>query len=464
VSVAVQGPPPSRRPGAPSRGLLRNRNYGLYLVGNIAGWGGLAVADVLFLFIVFNETGSALAVAYVGLVEALPPIAIGLPAGVLADRYDRRWVLAVTSLLQAGVLALVAADLWRYGFHLIVILALVFALETVTVVFRPSSNALLPSLVDSESLENANGVVQASTSVAATVGAASAAVILVLAGTLPTVLIDTLVLLVGGLLFAAIVGRFRDPADGRTAPEPNLRRELREAIDYLRERPPLVELTAVAVVSGFFVEMFSPFLVVYTVRVLGEAGGTFGYLLAGFSAGFFLGSLAVGRLGILAQYGRFYAVALVLSGILLALLVVLPNFGVALGALTGIGMLLGLVVTGFTILVQRIVPEELLGRYLGLDETLTWTVAPLGILAGGVLAQTAGIRIGFGVAVLGLIGTGLVALGLPGMRSLGLDATGPLTIVPPGVLGEQFIPLAGAGHRLPEASPELPPVPEEIGP
>jgi len=458
-AAALAAPPPAR-----GRGLLGNRNYGLYLVGNVAGWGGLAIADVMFLFIVFNETGSALAVAYVGIVEALPPIAIGLPAGILADRYDRRWVLVVTSLLQALVLGLVLAYLWRFGFHLVVILVLVFVLETVTVVFRPSSAALLPDLIESRSLEDANGVLQAATSVASTVGAAAAAVLLVLAGTLPTVLLDTLLLLAGALLFAAIVGRYGGSPAGAAAPEPSLRRELGEAVQYLREHPPLVELTAVAVASGFFVEMFSPFLVVYTVRVLGEAGGTFGYLLAGFSAGFFLGSLAVGRIGILPQYGQFFGVALMMSGGLLALLVLVPNFGIALGALTGVGMLLGLIVTGFTILVQRVVPSDLLGRYLGLDETLTWTVAPLGILAGGILAQASGVLVSFGVAVLGLIATGVVALLMTGLRSIGVTATSPFPIMPPGVLGEEFVPLPGAGRRLAEPGAELPPVPDEIGP
>jgi len=458
-AAELAAPPPAR-----GRGLLGNRNYGLYLVGNVAGWGGLAIADVMFLFIVFNETGSALAVAYVGIVEALPPIAIGLPAGILADRYDRRWVLVVTSLLQALVLGLVLAYLWRFGFHLVVILVLVFVLETVTVVFRPSSAALLPDLIESRSLEDANGVLQAATSVASTVGAAAAAVLLVLAGTLPTVLLDTLLLLAGALLFAAIVGRYGGSPAGAAAPEPSLRRELGEAVQYLREHPPLVELTAVAVASGFFVEMFSPFLVVYTVRVLGEAGGTFGYLLAGFSAGFFLGSLAVGRIGILPQYGQFFGVALMMSGGLLALLVLVPNFGIALGALTGVGMLLGLIVTGFTILVQRVVPSDLLGRYLGLDETLTWTVAPLGILAGGILAQASGVLVSFGVAVLGLIATGVVALLMTGLRSIGVTATSPFPIMPPGVLGEEFVPLPGAGRRLAEPGAELPPVPDEIGP
>ncbi|HXQ93794.1 MAG TPA: hypothetical protein VN864_01285, partial [Thermoplasmata archaeon] len=61
-AAELAAPPPAR-----GRGLLGNRNYGLYLVGNVAGWGGLAIADVMFLFIVFNETGSALAVAYVGI-------------------------------------------------------------------------------------------------------------------------------------------------------------------------------------------------------------------------------------------------------------------------------------------------------------------------------------------------------------------------------------------------------------
>ena len=451
-----------RGAGAPSDARLWNRSYSLYLVGSIVGWGGLAIADVVFLFLVYSETGSAIAVAYVGIVEALPPIAIGLPAGIVADRYDRRRVLVVTSLLQAGALALVFLDLRRFGFNLSVLLVLLFALETVTVVFRPSANALLPELVASPALEDANGVAQGATSVASTVGSAAAAVLLVLAGSYPTIAADGLLLLLAALLFAGIGGR-RPPVRA-TSMAPSLGRELREAFDYLRGQPALVQLTAVTIATGFFVEMVSPFLVVYTVRVLGEADGSFGYLLAGFSAGFFVGSLAVGRLGILPSYGRFLAAAVSGSGVLLTLLVLVPNFGLALGALTGVGMLLGLLVTGFTVLVQRLVPSALLGRYLGLDETLTWTVAPLGILAGGVLAETVGVSVAFAVAGVGLIATGAVAYALKDLRTIEVVAGPPFPIVPAGVLGEEFVGLPLTGQRLAQAGPEPAPVPDEVGP
>ncbi|MCI4360994.1 MAG: hypothetical protein L3J91_04760, partial [Thermoplasmata archaeon] len=90
--------------------------------------------------------------------------------------------------------------------------------------------------------------------------------------------------------------------------------------------------------------------------------------------------------------------------------------------------------------------------------------APLGILAGGVLAEAVGVRVGFGIAVLGLIGTGVAALAMPGMRSLGLEQEPVHTVVPPGVLGEEFVVLAGPGHRLAQPDAQLPPVPDQIGP
>ncbi|MCI4350795.1 MAG: MFS transporter, partial [Thermoplasmata archaeon] len=65
----------------------------MYVSGNTASWAGLGVADVLLLWLVFSETGSTIAVAAVGLAQAVPPIGVGFFAGVLADRYSRRRLL-----------------------------------------------------------------------------------------------------------------------------------------------------------------------------------------------------------------------------------------------------------------------------------------------------------------------------------------------------------------------------------
>src|SRR6185312_11591622 len=54
---------------------------------------------------IYDITHSALALGYVGLAQFLPMVLLILPAGDVADRFDRRFIIALSYLLQAGVAA-----------------------------------------------------------------------------------------------------------------------------------------------------------------------------------------------------------------------------------------------------------------------------------------------------------------------------------------------------------------------
>jgi MFS family permease len=410
-------------PSSPPR-LRGNRDFWLYLAGNTGGWAGLGAADVLLLWLVYSATGSTLAVAAIGLAEAIPPIAIGFFAGVLSDRYDRRRLLFLTAVAQAGVLGLVPLSLAAFGFRLWIVVALVVALETATVVFRQAATATLPALVHHEGLDSANALTLGVTSVASTSAAALAAILLTVVGITGGLGVDFVVFAVGAIFLALIA----HPTRSRPVPVPvaprALRHELAEAVGFLRAHPWLLDLTLFSAAAGFFVTMFSPYLVVYTVQALRLPANIFGYLIGGYSAGFFVGSLLAARLHVVRYYGPFFGLGLLGSGGLLGLLVLLPSFSTALVALAALGVLMGTLLTGLITLVQRTVPTELLGRYLGLEETLAWAVAPFGVVIGGLLTQELGVRDGFGIAALGLVGIGALALGSGRLRAVGYRASG----------------------------------------
>ncbi|MCI4319055.1 MAG: MFS transporter [Thermoplasmata archaeon] len=411
---------------------LSSPSFRYYLGGNTANWAGLGIADVLLLWLVFSETGSTLAVAAVGLAQAAPPIAIGFFAGVLADRYSRRRLLLLTSIVQATIMAVIPLTLGIFGFRLWLVLVLAVAFESATVVYRPPVSAILPSLVGSTALDSANAVSEAFTSVAATVGSAVAAVLIVAIGTTGSFLFDFAVFGLGAIFLASVARPTGAPVGGALVPPRlRLREEFREVWQFVQEHRWLWQLALVSVAATFFLTMFSPYLVVYTAKVLGLAPSVFGYLIGSYSAGYFVGSLLAARLKVSRVYGTFLILALLGSGGLLGGLVLLPFLPTAVVALWAIGMLMGLVTTGFITLVQRTVPSELLGRFLGLDETLTWTVAPFGVVAGGVIAQSWGVRVGFAIAAVGLAVVGLIALSSRSIRSVRQAAAPRPEAVPP---------------------------------
>ncbi|HEV8049148.1 MAG TPA: MFS transporter, partial [Thermoplasmata archaeon] len=228
----------------------------------------------------------------------------------------------------------------------------------------------------------------------------------------------------GPVLVALIGSRAPVPSGGPAAPR-SVREEFVEGLRFLRGHEWLLRFTVVAVAVGFFVTMFSPYLVVFTVEALGRPASYFGYLAGAYSGGFFVGSLLTARYRVLPRFGLVLGLALLGSGALLGLLVLAPSLPLALVAFGLMGVLMGVVITGSITLVQRVVPTELLGRYLGLQETVVWVVAPVGVLTGGVVIAEFGARSGFAVAALGLAAVGAITVASASLRSIGSAPPAP---------------------------------------
>jgi MFS family permease len=95
-------------------------------------------------WLVYHFTGSGIDVAYVGLTGVKPGIALGLIAGVVADRYDRRRLMVTADLARMGAMSVLVRALRLTGFDLLLILTVVFLFSSFSTLFSPSSNAIYP--------------------------------------------------------------------------------------------------------------------------------------------------------------------------------------------------------------------------------------------------------------------------------------------------------------------------------
>src|SRR5689334_1517933 len=80
---------------------LRLRDFRLYLTGNLIAVISMEMLSVAIGWELYERTGSALVLAWVGLIQALPIIILSLPAGHLADRMDRKKIVMFTQLMLA---------------------------------------------------------------------------------------------------------------------------------------------------------------------------------------------------------------------------------------------------------------------------------------------------------------------------------------------------------------------------
>lgn len=126
--------------------VLRNRDFVLYLVGRLIAAFGQQMLTVAVGWELYERTGSALNLGFIGLTQMIPMVLCTLPAGHVADNYERkRVVIAMISVIALASLGLTLIS----AFHapVIWIYACLFLAGTARTFLWPASAAFLPHLV-----------------------------------------------------------------------------------------------------------------------------------------------------------------------------------------------------------------------------------------------------------------------------------------------------------------------------
>ena len=163
--------------------VLRNRALARLLVGEFVSSIGDWLYLVALLVVIWDATNDAVILGIVGAARIVPYILLSYPAGIVADRYDRRAVLLITDIIRGLImLAMAAAVFAKLPVMAIVVLAIVAT--CFSAFFSPAIGAYLPSLVKDESeLGPANSAWSTLDNVAFFIGPAAGAILLSL-GTL----------------------------------------------------------------------------------------------------------------------------------------------------------------------------------------------------------------------------------------------------------------------------------------
>ncbi|MFG2633931.1 MFS transporter [Streptomyces sp. NPDC048362] len=137
--------------GAPGTGrppgLWRNRDFNLLWAGQCLSDLGGAMADLALPLLVLQQTGSPARAGLVGTTALAAAMVCRLPAGVLADRFDRRRLMIVSDVFRLALFALLAALLLTGTAPIAVIVAVVACSAAATAVFSTAEHAAIRNLV-----------------------------------------------------------------------------------------------------------------------------------------------------------------------------------------------------------------------------------------------------------------------------------------------------------------------------
>jgi len=158
---------------------LRFRDFRLLIIGTFITTFGEQMLTVAIGWELYDRTGSALALGGVGLVQVLPVILLTLPAGHIADRFNRKRIVLISQLiLVAGALGLAALS-FTHG-PLVLIYGCLFIMGAAAAFGGPASSALMAQTVPEQIFENAATWGSSAWQLAEVVGPASGGFIIAL--------------------------------------------------------------------------------------------------------------------------------------------------------------------------------------------------------------------------------------------------------------------------------------------
>ncbi|WP_084161067.1 MFS transporter [Nocardia sp. BMG51109] len=367
--------------------------YRFWAAAAISSFGSAVTAAAMPVLVVQVLGATPFEVGVVSAAQFVPYAALGLIAGVYADRWRRKPILVWASIGRALSLGAVPA-LWLTG--LLQIWALVIALLSFgafSVFGFAATQSLLPRLVPRASLVTANARLDQTDAAATTLGPAIGGGLVGLLGAPVAVAVDAISYVVDAALTVSIrVDEPRPVARAR-----NLRAEIRDGLRWTyrhRTLGPLAVSTHVwFLANGAAMTVLS----LLALRSLRFTAYTFGILLAVFGIASLVGASIAPRCGSWIGSGRVIIAARVAYPITWLLVAIAPATDIGAALLFVALVLQGLAAgtensneMGFW---QTLTPDELLGRVNATRRSINRTIAAFGALIAGILAGQIGNRL-----------------------------------------------------------------------
>lgn len=329
----------------------------------------------------------------------------GLHAGAIVDRFDRRSILLVVSGLRFVVLAALTVAITNGWLSLPLLYVAAAVLGIGETLADTALTSLVPSVVDSNDLERANGrIVAGQTVTNSFIGPPLAGALLSVGAAALTSAGTALYALTAGSL--VLLRRLPGSPQPGTTPATPSASGLTAGFRFLWAHSLLRRLTLFTAAMNVWWAAFYALIALYALEPgpLGLAPGELGLLFIAMAIGGLVGSVVTGR--VTAAIGIRGALCLDFVGTLF--LVGVPAvtgnpllIGVAM-AVAGIGSAIWVVLVSS--IRQRVTPDDLLGRAYSASRLISWGVLPLGAAGAGIAAELAGIRAVFGAGAIVAIG------------------------------------------------------------
>lgn len=378
-------------PNFSAKNALLRFNAG-FLSARIGEW----LFTIALNWVIFVQTESPLLLAVINACRLLPNLIFSVPAGMLADRYDRRALNVLNTVLNA-VLTVGVGFVLYFGLPFWVCALFVTARAVLTAMECPIRNAYMCGIFSGDRLKVAVAQNASIMNLGRIIGPILGGGLISTAGSLSTFLLAGLLTLLFAVSLRTLPKEDLSPP-AKTKTSQSSKASFRQ---ILADYPDLRKLLLLSVPVMFFGFPFTGMLPIITESLLGLGSEEFGTLLAISAAGALVASWWLSRNPSGSNWTSTLNYSLIFGLSLVGLVWVDSFYGAAI-LLFAVGYFGQAYRSCSRMLFQEVVPKECAGKMLGVA-LMDRGIIPLGGLLIGAVAESVDLRLGVTLMGLGCI-------------------------------------------------------------
>jgi DHA3 family macrolide efflux protein-like MFS transporter len=390
--------------------VFRNRSFVFLWTGQLISTIGDALTSLAAGIIVFQVTHSILNVGVMLMVSSIPTLLFGLIAGVFVDRYDRKAIMVVSVVLQAGLVAAIPLSLaltnsifWLY---VIVLLS-----ASVRQFFDPANDSVLPEIASDDELAAANSLMAIAQFGSTAVGFALAGLLIATNQEL-VFWFDAATFLFAGLMISMVTIQPLESQEHTTIGD--IIRNLGVGAGFVFRTPVLRSLTFIRTPAMIVFGLQNVLLLPFALEVLKASEFEYGLQEGITSVGFVIGSLLMARYTDRLREGTWLVLSFLGMGAAGLLYALSSNIWMAITLIGISGILNAPSFVAGRLISQRNTPREMRGRVFSTNYVIRDVVYLVGMGLAG-LADLWNPQVMFAVSSMLLIGIALFGAALPGI-------------------------------------------------
>jgi MFS family permease len=379
-------------------------------LGQLASRIGDSIHEIALVWLIYEVTGNPVYLSITFVLSFVPTTFLSVPAGVLSDRVNRKYILVVSDLLRAVIV--LSIPLVGVSPLLVPLIFLVsFVTGLIDAVDNPARMAMIPNLVPEEDLDSANSLSSLTFSASRVLLAVGGAAVAVF-GSFTAFYLDSASFFVSAFFTFLIPTRYGVPNRDETEndetvdaePKSSIASAVRKTIEdakvvmhFISDHRILQNLILVTVTLQFVLGPITVALPMFVASTPYEGSMILGFVYAAFYSGMVFGSMFISYFSdrIEAYRGYLIVSGLAIFGVCMILAVrQVPHsvleVAIMLSLVAAAGLMFATVSVSSSTLKQILVPDSKLGRYTSVITTVAGVGSIIGLGTTGLIVELIG--------------------------------------------------------------------------